>query len=106
VTLRHDRIKASIPSCRRSCFRSELGERDILQEAIAVLKLIRERDREYNLFNCPSGGAIRKDIKLILDLEVNERLRLVLKDLGHMLAKEETDVSKWCARRIELELKE
>ncbi len=29
-----------MPSCRRSCFRSELGERDKLQETLAALATI------------------------------------------------------------------
>lgn len=37
------------------------------QKAIAVLKLIDQRDKEYNLFDCPSGGAIRREIKQILE---------------------------------------
>jgi hypothetical protein len=48
-------------------FAMELVEKDRkIARMTALLKLIDERDMEWNLFNIPSGGHIRQEIKQIL----------------------------------------
>ena len=51
-------------------FAVKVGYEDAIREINrmrGLLELIDQRDAKWNLFNCPSGGFIRQEIKQILE---------------------------------------
>jgi hypothetical protein len=57
------RLRDALAAAQRVEGETQIGE---------LLRVIEKRDREHNLFNCPSGGWIRRQLKAALALKVDE----------------------------------